>query len=728
MISTTSDLLHLEETQYYIQATTAPVTERALVLKQDETFAIFDYHGDIDSTQRAEDGVFNRGTRYLSCLKLSLLRSRALLLSSTVRRDNVLLAADLTNPDIFGGGHLLLPRGTLHIYRTQFLWQDVLHLRIRVRNFALTPVEIGFTLEVGADYADIFELRGQKREHRGVLLPPRIGADNSGLVLEYHGLDDVIRRTVIRSSPEAHVVPPSTLHFTLQLPPKEERGLEFEFAFETETRKTAPLDYQRGLALASSSMEAPGRVASTIATSNEQFDWWLERSQADLNMLLTTGPLGVYPYAGVPWFSTPFGRDGIITALECLWVAPDIARGVLSFLAQTQALDVAPERDAEPGKILHEARDGEMAALHEIPFGRYYGSVDSTPLYLMLAAAYYRRTADRDFVAALWPSLERALNWIDRYGDRDRDGFVEYYRQSPEGLVNQGWKDSHDAIFHADGTLAEGSIALCEVQGYVYEAKLGLSAVAEALGKSDMARQLASEAQQLRERFQRAFWCPRLGTYALALDGDKRQCEVRTSNAGHCLFTGIADDAHAAAIADQFVSEAFFTGWGIRTVADPESRYNPMSYHNGSVWPHDNALIAAGFARYRFTPLAAKVMAGLFEAAASLDLNRLPELFCGFPRRGGKGPTAYPVACSPQAWSAGAAFLLLQSSIGLTIDAQRNQIVLTRPVLPEFLEHVKVRNLAVGKSSVDLVLFRSGQGVAVTVERRVGSLDVIVLT
>lgn len=346
----------------------------------------------------------------------------------------------------------------------------------------------------------------------------------------------------------------------------------------------------------------------------------------------------------------------------------------------------------------------------------------------MLAAAYYRRTADLAFVESLWPSLERAVNWIDQYGDPDRDGFVEYFRQSPEGLVNQGWKDSHDAIFHADGTLAGGPIALCEVQGYVYAAKLGLAGIAESLGKQEIAQRLAAEARGLQARFQHAFWCEPLGSYALALDGAKKRCEVRASNAGHCLFTGIAGEAQASAVARQLTSEAFFSGWGIRTIADTESRYNPMSYHNGSVWPHDNALIAAGFARYRSTQLAAKIMGGLFEAAATLDLNRLPELFCGFARRAGKGPTLYPVACSPQAWSAGAAFLLLQSSIGLEIDAVNKKIILTCPVLPEFLEQVKIRNLGIGSASVDLVLFRSGGTVAVTVERRNGTVDVVVLS
>jgi glycogen debranching enzyme len=413
--------------------------------------------------------------------------------------------------------------------------------------------------------------------------------------------------------------------------------------------------------------------------------------------------------------------------MQCLWVAPAMARGVLSFLTATQARESSAEQDAEPGKILHEAREGEMAALGEIPFRRYYGSVDATPLYLMLAGAYYRRTGDLEFIESIWPGIELALQWVDRYGDIDGDGFVEYHRRSPKGLVQQGWKDSQDSIFHADGTLADSPIALCEVQGYVYSAKRGIAEVAAALERPEVSRRLWEDAHLLRERFEQAFWCERISSYALALDAAKRQCEVRASNAGHCLFAGIASQERARAVSGQLTSECFFNGWGIRTIAEGEARYNPMSYHDGSVWPHDNSLIAAGFAEYRLTGLAAKVMAGLFEAATLFELDRLPELFCGFARRAGKSPTSYPVACSPQAWSAGAAFLLLQSSIGLSIDAVRKRIILTRPVLPEFLEQVRVRNIVVGQASVDLMLFRSGPAVAVTVERRDGEVDVIVL-
>ncbi|HEX6897329.1 MAG TPA: amylo-alpha-1,6-glucosidase [Bryobacteraceae bacterium] len=712
------------ETNYYIQATAAPSTHDALVLKQDETFGVFDGYGDIDASQRAEEGVYHHGTRFLSTLKLMLVDARPLLLSSTVRRDNVLLAVDLTNPDIFSDGKLLLPRGTLHIYRSQFLWRDWLYMSLLVRNFALAPVDIGFAVEFGADFVDIFEVRGEKRVRRGTSSGPlHHGQD---IVLQYQGLDSVQRRTLIRPSPPAQVTLPSSLYFTLHLPPKEEQRLEFDIGFEINDRIAPRCDYVSGLSSATSG-EAIGAIDAHISTSNEQFDTWLERSRADLNMLLTRAPTGLYPYAGVPWFSTPFGRDGIITALECLWITPDIARGVLSYLAATQAREFSPERDAEPGKILHEAREGEMAATGEIPFGRYYGSIDSTPLFLMLAGAYYRRTGDVAFVQSLWPNIQLASTWMDRYGDSDQDGFIEYFRHSSNGLANQGWKDSHDSVFHADGSLAEGPIALCEVQAYAYDAKLCVADIAAALGKQEIAQQKRAEALKLKEHFHQAFWCPRISNYALALDGDKRQCEVRASNAGHALFCSIADAQHGRAVAEQLTGDGFFTGWGIRTIADSESGYNPMSYHNGSVWPHDNALAAAGFAQYGLTALAAKVMTGFFEASSMLLLNRLPELFCGFIKRPGKCPTQYPVACSPQAWSAGAVFLLLQAIMGIHIDALKKRIVLKRPVLPAFVEHVRIRNIAVGDASTDLSIFRSGNTVAVTVDRRIGKLDVLVV-
>jgi glycogen debranching enzyme len=443
-------------------------------------------------------------------------------------------------------------------------------------------------------------------------------------------------------------------------------------------------------------------------------------------MMVTETPDGPFPYAGVPWYSCPFGRDAIITSLQLLWIDPSIARGALRYLAATQATEVDVDRAAEPGKILHEQRSGEMAALGEVPFGRYYGSVDATPLFVALAGEYFAATADLDVVRTLWPNIEAALDWIDEYGDADGDGFVEY-SGSESGLIMQGWKDSHDSVFHADGTIAKAPIALCEVQGYVYWAKRSAAAMASALGDYDRYARLMKEAEALRMAFEDAFWSDEIGMYVLALDGDKRQCAVRASNAGHCLFTQIASPERGAAVASTLLSDVFFSGWGVRTLATTEPRYGPITYHNGSVWPHDNAIVGEGLAHYGHKEGAERILAALLDASDVLEFHRMPELYCGFPRRPGQGPIEYPVACAPQAWAAGSVFMLLRACLGIRIEATSKRVVLERPRLPSFLKEAHLRGIRAGDARVDLALYAHGEDTGVNVTRREGDVEVVVV-
>ncbi len=716
---------HSETSPFYIQAPTPAADERTRVLKQGDTFAVFDHYGDIKPVGLGEEGLYHEGTRFLSCLLLVLERERPLFLSSTVRDDNEVLAIDLTNPDLASNGRVEVPRGTLHLGRSKFLWDGACYERLRVRNYGLAPMAVSVGLYFEADFTDIFEVRGTRRERRGRTLEPAVRSD--AVVLSYEGLDRIIRRTCLSFTPRPDFLSDGKAFFRVALDPQQERTLEVTVCCER--GKTCPrvVPYKAARAAARAEREAARPDEACVHTANEQFNALLRRNAADLHMLTSQTPEGPYPYAGVPWFSTPFGRDGILTALECLWLYPGLARGVLAYLAATQAREVNPKQDAEPGKILHETRGGEMAALGEIPFGRYYGSVDATPLFVLLAGAYHERTADRAFSEQIWPNVRRALDWIERYGDADGDGFVEYQRHSPQGLIQQGWKDSHDSVFHADGTLAQAPIALCEVQAYVYGAWTAAARLCHALGRPAEGEMFEARAERLRQRFADAFWCPDLGTYALALDGRKQPCLVRTSNAGHCLLTGIAFPEHARAVAQTLLSPESFSGWGVRTLAAGQPRYNPMSYHNGSVWPHDNALVADGLARYGLKEPVLRILAGLFDAGTYLDLHRLPELFCGFPRRPGEGPTLYPVACAPQAWSAASVFLLLRACLGLEVNAVRGEIAFDYPTLPEYLREVRVRGLRVGDAVLDLLLLRHGHDVGINVTRKEGEVRVLMV-
>jgi glycogen debranching enzyme len=723
IVRTTRAFELVSESPFYIPMT-GPAARPRRSLKHDDTFIVLDSHGDIGASAGGPDGLFNSDTRYLARLELVLDEVQPLLLGSSLRDDNSALTVDLTNPDVYRNGRIVLQKDILHIVRTIFLWRGTAYQRIGIQNHGEDPASFDITLIFDNDFADLFEVRGEKRPHRGIGSSRLLGPGD--VVLEYRGLDDKLRVTGLHFDPRPTRLAVNAATYHVDLAPQQTSSF-FVAASCNRPAPFKPVPFFRGLLAHRREMRQLTMGATSVETSNNIFNEVLCQAMADLNMLMTETPQGRYPYAGIPWYSTTFGRDGLITAMQMLWIDPLVARGVLRRLAYYQATTVDPLADAQPGKILHEMRGGEMAALGEVPFARYYGSVDATPLFVLLAGLYVERTGDEETLTELWPSIEAALQWIDGEGDPDQDGFVEYQRASERGLVNQGWKDSYDAIFHADGRLAEGFIALAEVQGYVFAGKQLAARCALRLGKTAKARKLEAEAKRLAERFEEAFWCDELGTYALALDGAKQQCKVRTSNAGQVLFSGMVREDRARLVAADLMRPHFFTGWGIRTVACGEARYNPMSYHDGSIWPHDNALIALGLARYGLKDSVALVFKALSEAAAYMDLRRLPELFCGFRRERRRGPTLYPVACAPQAWASATPFTLLEAALGLEFDVERGEIRLRNPRLPAFLNEVVLRDLQLGSSSVDLRVRRHGEEVSLEVLRTRGQIQVSIV-
>jgi glycogen debranching enzyme len=640
-----------------------------------------------------------------------------------------------------------LARRELSLTRTRRI-DGELHERLTIVNYSALAQPIDVQLGLGVDMADIFEVRGYPRPARGELQPIEVRGDR--VVFAYDGLDGRHRATSVCVEGDGHLGPVtdreafpeatvlatwrgslesgermtigwrvSAVAEVLDVPtptgdgPADRRGPDPEAGGATEDASSHP----------DRLFESP-----RISTDHELLDRTLARSMVDLAALRNDGP-GTgehYLAAGIPWFATLFGRDSLIAALETVAFMPALAVASLDVLARRQATVDDPWSDAEPGKILHELRAGEMARSGETPHAAYYGSVDSTPLWLILLGETHAWTGDDALVDRLWPNALAALDWIDNHGDLDGDGFVEYRRRSPRGLLNQGWKDSGDAIRHVDGVPAEGPIALVEVQGYVYAARRTMARLARRRGEMDLAEQCETAAANLREAFDAAFWMPDRGFYAMALDGHKRQVGTIGSNVGQALWTGIVPPVRAMIVADRLIEPDLFSGWGIRTYASGQPGYNPVGYHTGSIWPHDNAMVAAGLKQIGAAD-AANLLAGrLIESAQWFPDLRLPELFCGFGREDVGAPVAYPVACSPQAWAAAAPFFLIHTMLGLRADAANHLLELIEPTLPEWLTRLTIRGLPIGGASVDLLVHRWRGRTSAELLDRHGVVDVLI--
>jgi glycogen debranching enzyme len=693
------------------------------VIKHDQSFFLTDRYGDVPEGNQAALGLYHRDTRFLSQLELSLNDLPPLLLHSSTER-NYSQRVELGYTVAAQGPARFDVRENISLSRQRVLGDSLLE-EVKISSFSASAQSIRLTLSFDADFLDLFEVRGLTREKPGELEPPDVNDDS--VVYRYGGADNVRRTTTLTFSPAPQRLTEHEARFEFELEPKGSATVTVGIVPHVGTPKRRQARYRQvrqGLELEYSRWR---KQCTRFRTPNVPLQQFLDRAVLDLRMLLSEDDEGT-PYldAGVPWFSALFGRDSLITAYQCLGVNPDLAWGVLRGLAARQGTKEDDWREEEPGKILHEVRVGELAGTGEIPHTPYFGSIDSTPLWLVLLSYAYTWTGDLDAVKALWPNALAALDWIDRYGDRDHDGYLEYQKRSEKGLDNQGWKDSWDAVIHPDGTLAEPPIALVEVQGYAYQAKSRMARLAVAMGDQELAARLAKEADDLKERFNRDFWMGDEGYYALALDGHKEQVATITSNPGHCLWSGIVDEGKAGRVARRLLSPSLSSGWGIRTLAARQGPFDPMGYHTGSVWPHDNALIAHGLKLYGFDEEAMRVIDQLVLAGMHFSLARYPELFCGFARDDVPLPVEYPVACRPQAWSSGAPLLMLRSYAGITAEAPEGELNIVRPELPAWLDTLEIIGMRVGDSKVDL-RFTAREGVtAVQVPRKDGDVEVLV--
>ncbi|MHB1149481.1 MAG: amylo-alpha-1,6-glucosidase [Thermoleophilia bacterium] len=699
------------------------VKKEKLVVKEGELFLYSDIEGNVAREDTSGLGLYFQDTRFLSTFNLTLLGTTPVLLSSTADR-GFMSQIELTNADFMSADGTVVPQETINLRRIRVV-NDKLYELIRIKNYNHFPVEISLELEFDSDFADMFEVRGTKRSRFGTRLAPKLTGDS--IQLAYHGLDAILRKTHIKLETPPTSMEGTTAIFRFQLKPRERRVIKFSVAPILPT--TAPAtatDFNKAIGEIRKSYESWFDTSSQIKTDNELFTAVLRGSQRDIRMLLTDTEMGYFLSAGVPWFVTPFGRDTIITCLQIMMLDPHPAIETAKVFSHLQGTTVDAWRDEEPGKIFHEVRRGELANIRAIPHTPYFGSADATSLYLILISDIVKWTGDLDFARSLLDSINQALNWIDVYGDADGDGFIEYETRSKRGLVNQGWKDSGNSVVHTDGRLARPPIALSEVQAYAYYAKHRMSELFDLLGDRERATQLSSQAAVLKQKYNEVFWLDNEEFFAMALDHDKKPVRTITSNPAHGLWAGIVDEDKARLMADRLLQPDMFSGWGIRTMSKSSINYNPMSYHNGSVWPHDNALIIRGLKKYGFNKEAGKVATGLFEAALHYDYYRLPELFCGFTKRSISRPVNYPVACSPQAWAAGSMFMVLQALLGIEADAPSNTLYVNSPLLPHWLKEVDIKGLRVGNAAISLKFRRDGDDTSFVVTEKTGNIRTIV--
>ena len=663
------------------------------VIKDNDLFLLTDESGNIPENHPYGLGLYTKDTRFLSKLDVKINGEEPILLHSDAA-ENYMSTILLTNPHMEKDGELILWRESVEISRTRFIYDEVLYETIKVKNYYPKQVNFNISVHMDVDFKDMFIVRGFQNGDVG----SRQGQTVDGQTLTFHyvGADQLERKTFIKWDREANDISiDGNVMFDFELQHAEEESVTFIVQPQIgDSQNNKVLDKEIALEKLKESFTDWNDSITKVTTDVAPLQRLVDRGINDLRVLLTDLGHGKFPVAGLPWFGVPFGRDSLIAALQMLAFQPEVAKGTLYTMAKYQGTKVDPWRDEQPGKIMHEIRYGELATTNQIPFTPYYGTIDATPLFLVLLTEYVKWTGDLNIVNDLEQNIEAALTWINEYGDRDGDLFVEYHQESSKGIANQGWKDSGDSIVHRNGDYAKTPIALSEVQGYVYQAKIGIASIYDALNKEDRATQLRNEAVALKEKFDQEFWMDDVNFYAIALDEKKDQVGTITSNPGHILFSEMLNKEKEQKVVDMLVSPKMFSGYGIRTMGEGEAGYNPMSYHDGSIWPHDNSMILLGMSKLGHQNVANDVINGLIDSGAYFEYDRLPELFCGYGKEIGKA-VKYPVACSPQAWAAGTPLVFIQTILGLFPDSLNKTITIS-PELLNGMEELTVENIKVG--------------------------------
>ncbi|PYZ93998.1 amylo-alpha-1,6-glucosidase [Salipaludibacillus keqinensis] len=672
------------------------------VIKEDDVFFLTDEKGNIPEDHPYGPGLYSKDTRFLSKFDLKINDEEPILLSSNAD-ESYYAEMILTNPHMEAEGKVKLWRESVEMKRKRFIFDGALYEEITVKNYNPKQTSFEVSIHLDADFKDMFIVRGfqngtvGKREESTV--------NENGMAIRYIGADDVNRTLDVKwNLTPIRTTDKGDIYFACSLDHEEEQTISLTMVPTVGEESTKVLKHEDALRQLMTSYKEWAESTTKVTTNHPQLQRLIDRGLGDLRVLLTDLGYGKFPVAGLPWFGVPFGRDSLIAALQMLPFNSEVAKGTLKTMASKQGTKKDSWRDEEPGKIMHEIRFGELANTGQIPFTPYYGTIDATPLFLVLLSEYMKWTGDLALFNELEENVEAALNWIDEYGDRDGDGFVEYHQEASKGIANQGWKDSGDSIVHRNGELGETPIALSEVQGYVYHAKKSMAEVYELLGNRDKASQLTADTKTLKAQFEESYWMEEQQFYALALDKEKNQVGTVTSNPGHVLLSGMLDLDRAKSVSDMLVSDKMYSGYGIRTMGEGEAGYNPMSYHNGTVWPHDNSVIILGMSKTKNQEQAAKAMEGLIRSADSFEYDRLPELFCGYEAKG--KAVNYPVACSPQAWAAGTPLLFVQAMLGLFPNALEKTITIN-PFLPNGVNEIKIENMRIGEGTISLSVKKS---------------------